>query len=324
VFFATNRKIAEGSSFSLASILSVPSSELTYGLAIVSVPKNHRIGHVERPTSRFFGLIQQRGSDEDDFRIQTLSALSREALVDMLRRNPDSLLLFIHGYNVSFDAAVFKAAQIAYDASFEGSVMVFSWPSTGNLAAYDHDYQSALASPEALVSVLKLISAKVGTKKIFVVAHSLGNQILVDSLQQAALAHVNLNISELVLAAPDVDTNVFLAKASQIEAVSRHVTIYASSADKALLASGLKTLGLRLGYIGSQGPTLVSGIETIDVTAVGDDIFGLNHSAFSESAIALDDLGRIIDSGTHPPEVRTPILQSMPNRTDVKYWMFPK
>jgi len=161
-------------------------------------------------------------------------------------------------------------------------------------------------------------------KKLFVVAHSLGNQIVVDALQQAALSNIRLNISELVLAAPDVDKDVFMSKAAQIKSVAGKITMYASSEDKALLASDKKAWGTRMGYIDNNGPNLIDGIETIDVSAVGNNMFGLNHGTFSDNQVVLDDLGRLIVSSTHPPSLRSPILRGIPNQNTPKYWIYPK
>ena len=168
------------------------------------------------------------------------------------------------------------------------------------------------------------MTEEIQKKKIYVIVHSLGNQILVDALQQAALSKVSLNISELVMAAPDVDKDVFMSKAAQIKSVAGNITMYVSSADKALLASDEKAWGTRMVYIDANGPNLVDGVETIDVTAVGDDMFGLNHSTFSGSRSVLDDLGRLIVSSTHPPGVRSPTLRFMPDKVHTKYWMYPQ
>ena len=126
------------------------------------------------------------------------------------------------------------------------------------------------------------------------------------------------------MAAPDIDKDVFLKKAKQIKSVAGNITLYASSADKALLASDKKAWVTRLGYIDANGPNLVDGVETIDVTAVGDDMFGLNHSVVSESRSVLDDLGRLIVSQIHPPGVRSPTLRFMPDKIHTKYWMYPE
>jgi hypothetical protein len=63
----------------------------------------------------------------------------------------------------------------------------------------------------------------------------------------------------------------------------------------------------------------------IDVTAVGDDMFGLDHGTFSGSRAVLDDLGRLIRSVTHlKPNERTPTLRLMPDQAHVQYWLYPR
>jgi esterase/lipase superfamily enzyme len=324
VLFGTNRRIIESPELKLASITASRSYDMKYGFAIVSVPKSHVIGNVERPKSKFFGLLTAKETDEHDFRIQKLESLSRSQFVEGLNDDNDSILLFVHGYNVRFADAVFKAAQIAYDANFGGSVVVFSWPSAGEVLKYDYDRESALFSSGDLLGLLRIMTEEIRRKKIYVIVHSLGNQILVEALQQAALSKVSLNISELVMAAPDIDKDVFMSKAAQIKSVAGKITMYASSADRALLASDTKAWGSRMGYIDANGPNLVDGVETIDVSSLGDDMFGLNHSTFSGNRSVLDDLGRLITSGIHPPGLRTPTLRFMPDKTNPKYWMYPQ
>jgi esterase/lipase superfamily enzyme len=317
VYYATNRNVTDVAELQASSFTSTRSLQLKYGITIVSIPKNHVIGNVERPYSK--------ESNADDFRIASISSLARGQLIDELRANFDSVLLFVHGYNVPFEDAIFKAAQIAYDPNFDGSVLVFSWPSAGEFYKYDYDRESAQFSGGDLLSILRILTEEIGEKRIYIVAHSLGNQILVDALQQAALSKVHLNISELVMAAPDVDKDVFMKKAAEIESVAKNITMYASSADKALLASDKKAWGARLGYIEAPGPNLTKGVDTIDVTAVGDDMLGLNHSTFSGSRAVLDDIGRLIRSRVHlPPIDRSPTLQSVPDKEHVRYWLYPR
>jgi hypothetical protein len=82
-----------------------------------------------------------------------------------------------------------------------------------------------------------------------------------------------------------------------------------------------------MGYVGDEGPYLVDGIETIDVSAVGDDMLGLDHSTFSERAV-LEDVGHLITPiegfGRLRPEQRLPTLKFVPDAVHVKYWLFPK
>lgn len=333
VFFATNRSLKQRTPITVASLTNDRGKEIVYGLSIVGVPKNHSIGRVERPSLDWvqsiihLSYVYEPESDKDHFRIRSLTKLERSEFVRQLGKNSDSILLFVHGYNVSFQDAVFKAAQIAYDANFGGQVLVFSWPSAGEFLGYDHDRESALFSDEDLLMILRILTDDVGKKRVFVLAHSLGNEILVNALQRAALSKTSLRISELVFAAPDVDRDVFMRKAADIKSVAKNMTLYASSADKALLASTKKAWGTRMGYVGPDGPNLVDGIDTIDVTAVGADMLGLDHSTYSERAV-LEDIGHLImnkKDDEHPkPQQRIVTLKSMPDSVHVKYWVFPK
>ena len=105
--------------------------------------KHHVIGNVERPRWKWLKLSVETENDADHFRIKALNAMERDAFVSQLKSDADSVLLFVHGYNVTFADAIFKAAQIAFDANFAGTVLVFSWPSAGNLFKYDKDRESA-------------------------------------------------------------------------------------------------------------------------------------------------------------------------------------
>ena len=325
VYFVTDRLIKDTPLLQLSAITYDRSLNLRYGRAVVSVPKNHVIGKVERPKFNYFLWRYQPDADADDFRIKLLDDLARDQFVRELHDNDDSVFLFIHGYNVPFEDAVYKAAQIAYDANFGGSVIAFSWPSAGALLGYDYDRDSAEASSRDLLQLLRILNEEIGKKRIYIAAHSLGNLVLTGALQQAALSKVSIHISELVMAAPDVDTHLFETRKIDFNTITKNLTMYASSADKALLASNKKAWDTKMGYIGESGPNLMEGIETIDVTAVGDDMFGLNHSTFSTSRAVLDDLGHLIKSVTHlPPDQRTPTLKFMPDREHLKYWLYPR
>lgn len=323
VYFATDRTRVQGAALE-ASFAADRDPNITYGRAIVSIPKSHDIGNVERPKFRFLKLGVEPETDADHFRIKDIAWLDRGTFVDQLKGGADSVLLFVHGYNSSFADAVFKAGQIAFDANFAGTVLVFSWPSAGELFKYDRDRESAEIAVPHLAQTFRMLSEEIGKKNVYIVAHSMGNQVLVNALVQSALSKANLNITELVMAAPDVDRDVFSSKVDQIRAVAKNITVYASAADKALLASGEKSFGTRLGYVGRNGPNVFQGIDVIDVTAVGDDMLGLDHGTFSSSRAVLDDLGHLIRSLTHlPPDVRTPTLKVLPDAANIPYWLYP-
>jgi len=100
-------------------------------------------------------------------------------------------------------------------------------------------------------------------------------------------------LSELVLAAPDVDKDVFLQAGPALKEIANGITLYASSADKALEASMAKAGGPRAGQLYNGIPLVVSGIESVDVTSLGSDMFALNHGVYAANRSAIGDISRI-------------------------------
>jgi esterase/lipase superfamily enzyme len=237
-------------------------------------------------------------------------------------------MVFVHGYNTSFEDAVFKAAQIAYDTNFPGLPIAFSWPSKGNTAAYDYDRESALFSRGPLLELLHLIREQAGVSKVYVIAHSMGNQIVADALAGADRPGIDFRVTELVMAAPDMDRDVFEPLLPRLRLAADGMTLYASSADKAMLASSIKAGGVRAGDVPPEGPVVAEGLDTIDVTALGDDPLALNHGTYSSDRSLLDDIGRIMrvsDSKDRlRPGERSPQLRPVPDDPPPpKYWKYP-
>jgi esterase/lipase superfamily enzyme len=104
-----------------------------------------------------------------------------------------------------------------------------SWPSGGEITAYDYDSEKCL-------TLSRSIFARRWVSKIYVVTHSMGNQIVTGALAQASKIGVRIALTELVFAAPDVDRDVFVFLSNHLKSVAKGITLYASSADKALLA----------------------------------------------------------------------------------------
>jgi esterase/lipase superfamily enzyme len=89
----------------------------------------------------------------------------------------------------------------------------------------------------------------------------------------------------LVLAAPDIDADTFRELAESLKRVSGHITLYASSKDKAIRASKKLHMNPRLGAL----PLVVlPGVESIDASRLGSD--WLSHSYFGDNWPLLSDI----------------------------------
>ena len=64
---------------------------------------------------------------------------------------PADALVFVHGFNTSFDDAVLRHAQIVWDLQYTGLPVLFSWPSRESVLDYVYDQQSAIGAREHFI-----------------------------------------------------------------------------------------------------------------------------------------------------------------------------
>lgn len=142
--------------------------------------------------------------------------------------------MFIHGYNVSFEGAVYRTAQIAYDLGFAGAPVLYSWASNGNLLDYPGDVSNNEWTVAHLAGFLEDLAKAQDAATIHIIAHSMGNRALVQALAKLGQA---LRFRQVILTAPDIDAGVFKQLADAVKLHSERVTLYVSSKDAALEAS---------------------------------------------------------------------------------------
>jgi len=94
----------------------------------------------------------------------------------------NDLLVFIHGYNVSFADAARRTAQLSYDLKFQGVPLTYSWPSLSETEEYLTDEASVQYTVPHLVTFLKDVidNNKESKNKanIHIVGHSMGSRAL--------------------------------------------------------------------------------------------------------------------------------------------------
>jgi len=249
VLYATNREIdgpAVGE-INAKEITDKRSPILAYGSAAIRVPEAHKIGRVERPSDSditFLGITISKSKEDEKkhFTDKHLIGLSKTQFIEAIRRSKNNgVMLFVHGIATAFDDAIFKTAQIAFDTNFPGVPIAFAWPAKEGWTDYDYDRESALFSQDAFLDTLRLIHDDAEISKVYVIARSMGNQIVVDALAHAQDS--GIGITELVMAAPDIDSDVFRSMVTRLRRAAKGLTLYVSSADRAMLASRIKAGG---------------------------------------------------------------------------------
>jgi esterase/lipase superfamily enzyme len=216
------------------------------GICHVSIPPSHEVGRIETP---FIASVPLLGAyaREDPARhvvITGLTHLSRADFGHHLRQRlqvtSGDAFVFVHGYNNTFADACKRTAQIAHDLEFRGVPVMYSWPSGGKATAYAGDDGNADWSLPHFEAFLTMIQRDTGARHVHLVAHSTGSRLLARALH--ALARTTAwgpgAFHQVVLAAADVDAAEFRDQyAPSIRALASRLTLYVSSADKALLAA---------------------------------------------------------------------------------------
>lgn len=334
VFYGTDR--AETPNPKRVSYGAERGRKLDLGRALVTVPKDHVEPHIERPWVLKIPYFQVTVYEEKEdpkkhFTIQEINKLTREQFLELVKTRlaaskvfKDHALIFIHGFNTSFDNAVYRTAQIAYDIKFDGAPFLYTWPSGGNVGSYTYDFGSAEQAEPFFKEFLELVLRQTGAKSLSLIAHSMGNQLLLRVLENVKpTLPPDVKISQVILAAPDVDRDKFDNLARFIQGIASGVTLYAASNDYALGWAKRFHGGVpRAGDVPTTGPVIISGMDTIDVTAASTDALGLNHSGYAENNNLLKDIGAIIQTGVRPPDVRQPSLIAKVPGQQGDYWKF--
>lgn len=327
VFFGTDRKqVAHADRIDFGADRD---RHLELGQAIVTVPRVKRqAGKVLRPTlfETLVLRIPEQGDPARHFTIPKngVTVMTQDQFLAAVRAHRDNAgtfkdhaFVFVHGYNTAFDSALYRTAQIAFDLSDVagaeadrvpfGTAFLYSWPSGGGAVDYVYDHESARGAEVHFRDFLDLVIAKSGAKQVHLIAHSLGNAVLLNVLQNYKMpVPAGATINQVILAAPAIDAEEFSIIAGKIERLATGgITLYASSNDRALSAASRLNRGRPMaGDVPSGGPIIVAGIDSIDVSAIPTDSFW-GHDRYADRRELLEDIWRLVSKGVHPPDSRS-------------------
>ena len=304
-------------------------TRLETGEVIVTIPALHRRGDAIRS----FGNARRAVSDEDRARkFSLLRAVDPfethaefKARIAELYEETDArdAILHVHGFNVSFRAGAFRAAQLKSDTGFEGPVFYFSWPSNAKLTEYFNDQVDGDVSARALANFMLQVRAEVPEGgKIHVIAHSMGTRVF---SQAAAILRENEAwpttgdgaLGAVILAAGDLDSGLAAEWLGEPEALAESITFLTSTNDKAVRFSGIlrnfflrseRRRKTRIGYFkASRGPVIFPGVNVFDISYVKagfwETFASTNHSTYAEDTFSLDYIAKLIEDPSANPQV---------------------
>jgi esterase/lipase superfamily enzyme len=277
---------------------------LSYAEIAISIPPDstRKVGEVQWPSS---------DTPDPEKEFATLHAQQIEGqtaatqFTAALRRQPGRrVLVFVHGYNMHFTDAVFDFAQFMHDSRTPAVPILFTWPSRGQLLAYGFDRESTAYSRDALELALMRIAQHPEVRDITILAHSMGTLLTMETLRQMGIRNGALpgKIREVILAAPDIDIDVFKKQVPALGAKRPGITVMVSQDDKALAVSRrVSQSSARLGAIDAKAEPLSSelaalGVRVADLTGVKSDD-SLGHGKFSSSPLVVQSIGKHLAAG---------------------------
>ncbi len=286
-------------------------------LQTVTVPPGHTAGEIERASlgrddpARHFTVSAYRGLDDTEFKDEIASHLSGR-----IGSNRD-VLVYVHGFNTSYDDARFRLAQIATDGRFGGVPLLFTWPAAGSLFDYGAAKESASASRDALAQTLMELGDLPDVGRIHILAHSMGSWLTMEALRQDAIAgkpDLNGKLGDVMLAAPDIDVNVFRNQMAKLD--PSHVSVLVSSNDRALsLSRRLAGDRPRVGALDPRNPADQAvldrlGVHVYDLSSESTGLIG--HGTYANAPAVVKQIGATIGAKRVQDSDVTAVLGTRP------------
>ncbi len=205
-----------------------------------------------------------------------------QQVAEQAARNDGRVILYTHGYNETYLETASRTARFKTIAQFKGPIIQYSWPSHRKALRYATDGTNLQLYKPQYANVVQKLAALPEVKSLILISHSLGSQLLLHGLQEIDLAAKQPNsvdyskkITNVILASPDIDKQIFESIASQYILTDdkvqngRRITVYNSAKDKAIQLSHVINGYERLGGTRCDDPN----------TPVDADLLSLDKKA---------------------------------------------
>lgn len=293
------------------------------GSCKVHVPKSHDRGDIKG--SLWEKLVHLDFSYGDvALKTKTIQPFETNAfwakisnLLNPLEEEEKQALIFIHGFNNSFEDAAIRATQLSFDLGHKGVTAFFSWPSQAKPLGYISDEATIQYSEKYLTEFLTDFAQKSGAKRIHIIAHSMGNRALLESVNRMSRDNPEIAFGQIILAAPDVDADVFEELAEVYPRISEQTTLYVSGKDKAVALSKWIHSHPRAGF--TPPVCTVQSIDTVKVET-DVDLLELGHGYFAGHKSLLTDIHTMINFNLNAENREELVVQRVSDKH--KYWKF--
>jgi esterase/lipase superfamily enzyme len=191
------------------------------------------------------------------------------------------LLLYVHGYRESFETAAASTVELSDGIRFAGATGLFTWPSAASTFSYVADRESAMWSRDAFEDLLAAMAKTPSGGRIHIVAHSMGTMLTLETLRMlrgSGGESAMERIGAVVLAAPDIDIDLFARGLERLGPDARKITVISSTNDRALAVSSRLAGGIIRAGAADRERLEALGVRVADASEFGGGI--INHDLF--------------------------------------------
>lgn len=270
-------------------------TDVHYDRFVFSVPRDRNGANITYPSSK--------PDPKRQFVITEREKLSLDALVQdaaaSAAKFDGTAAVFVHGYNYSYQEALFRTAQMSADATSMSAPIMFSWPSAASVTGYVADKDAVLYSRSQLDALLTALAKAPKIKRIVLFGHSMGGFLSMEVARQLKFRGQNDVLAKLqiVLAAPDIDVDVFKSQLGDIGRIPNPVVLLVSKSDDALsISSFVSGERPRVGLLDINDPLIEQAakaerLTVIDISSLKSSD-GLGHDRYASLARFSGDLVR--------------------------------
>ncbi len=244
------------------------------------------------------------------------------------------VFIFIHGVNTSFEEAAMVMAQLWHFLGRQGVPMIYTWPArSGSILGYGYDRESGEFTIYHLKQFLRTIARCTELKRIHLIAHSRGTDVLLTALRELHIENrlvpdderLDLKIENVILAAPDIDLEVSSQRlaAEQLGSTAKRITVYLSQDDRAIafarwLFSSLTRLGgFQWSELTADERQYLRSLTFLTLVDARVETDFIGHAYFYSNPAVSSDLILLLRDGLEPGEGRRSLTQSNP---DTNFW----
>ena len=301
-------------------------------LRIGSVQERGRFPETPYPFSVVDGTIVDDQATRAAYD-ETAAKFRGEILDRLARVQQNEVIIFIHGFNNTFQSSALVLAEIWHFTGRRGVPVLYSWPAaSGGLFGYFVDRESGEFTIFHLKEFLRLLADIPEVHRVHIIAHSRGTDITTTALRELVIESraagrnplEDFRIANLILAAPDLDFDIVRQRliAEKFGPAIGQVTIYTNQEDSALDWSEFLMSGIRFGRLNPENLGKTEGqifnqVTNVNIINVESKISFLGHSYFRENPGVSSDIAVLIRDGSKPGDPKRPLVHRVLNFWDL-------